>query len=435
MKIFFRTIHLYLGLAAGLVITVTCLSGAILAFEEELQHTIHHERYYVQPSGQRMPVSQLVEQFSVAVPSAKVVNIRMYNASDRTVEIVYRPKKKGNLRNVRNVENVENVNNEGNTGKESKEVNHVKEGKKNHEGKEGREHPGNEHKKGNNGSKGKKEEGKPKQEENLRAYINPYTGDILALVDPKKSFFGTVEGLHRRLLAEDTGKLIVGISTSVFLFIIITGITLWWPANMNMLKQRLSIKRSAGWKRTNHDWHIVLGFYCSLFLFAFAFTGLAWSFKWFNDSIYTLTGSPLKNAEPPQSTAVEAEKTATMYDTAMYVAASGYRDAIFYQVNLPKDEAGSIAINVLPANAPHKNATDALYFDQYTGRQIGKLAFTERSKGARIRSFFLPVHTGAIIGMPGRILAFIATFLGSTFPTTGVIMWINRTRKKRKNKA
>jgi uncharacterized iron-regulated membrane protein len=65
------------------------------------------------------------------------------------------------------------------------------------------------------------------------------------------------------LLAEDIGKLIVGISTSIFLFILLTGIVLWWPKNIKKLKQRVKLKLSAGWKRINHDLHISIGFFFS----------------------------------------------------------------------------------------------------------------------------------------------------------------------------
>src|SRR3569833_678630 len=44
MKIFFRRIHLYLSLAAGLVILTACLTGAILVFEKDLQMSFNKEK-------------------------------------------------------------------------------------------------------------------------------------------------------------------------------------------------------------------------------------------------------------------------------------------------------------------------------------------------------------------------------------------------------
>ena len=86
----------------------------------------------------------------------------------------------------------------------------------------------------------------------------------------------------------------------------------------NILKQRLKIKSAAGWKRLNHDLHIVLGFYTSIFLFVFAFTALAWSFEWFNKGIYKVTASSMKPPEPPTSV-YEENKKPLSFDTAFAI--------------------------------------------------------------------------------------------------------------------
>ena len=52
--------------------------------------------------------------------------------------------------------------------------------------------------------------------------------------------------------------------------------------------------------------------------------------------------------------------------------------------------------------------------------------------GQRIRGLFKPVHTGAIFGWPTKLLAFVFSLLGATFPVTGTIMWLNRRRKNRR---
>jgi uncharacterized iron-regulated membrane protein len=236
------------------------------------------------------------------------------------------------------------------------------------------------------------------------------------------------------LLAGDTGKLIVGVSTSMFLFILITGIVLWWPQNRKILKQRLSLKWNAGWKRINHDWHIVIGFYTAIFLFAFAFTGLAWSFKWFNDGIYWITGSENKRPEPPKSTVLEGT-AALSFDQAYTMARKQMPDAEYYTISRPQEADASVTVTVMPADAIHERATHQLFYDKYTGEQLGQLLYQERSLGQRVRTTFYPVHVGSIGGLPGRIIAFISCLAGFTFPITGVILWINRLRKnKKKNK-
>ncbi len=99
---------------------------------------------------------------------------------------------------------------------------------------------------------------------------------------------------------------------------------------------------------------------------------------------------------------------------------------------MAKDSVEAVNVTALPEDAMHESATDAVYLDQYTGNVIGKMDFGDRSLGAQVRSSFKPVHTGSIWGTPSKILAFIVCLLGVTFPVTGTIMWINRTRKKKR---
>jgi uncharacterized iron-regulated membrane protein len=197
------------------------------------------------------------------------------------------------------------------------------------------------------------------------------------------------------------------------------------------MQRRLRIKWNAGWKRINHDMHLVFGFYSAIFLFIFAFTGLAWSFEWFNKGIYTVTNSSMQPPPPPRSTYV-ADAKPVSFEQVLSTAKAIAPGAVVYNVSAAKDSTDAIAVSMLGNNAVHENATDAIYVDQYSGQVIGRLAFAERSLGARVRSTFKPVHTGSIWGTPSKIVAFIVCLLGVTFPVSGTIMWYNRTRKKAK---
>ena len=358
MKKWFRRIHLYLGLSAGLVIMVSCFTGAVLVFEEELQHAFHKERYDVKIEGKPLPVETLLARLKQKEPKAVVTRVQVFADPARSVVINYNG------------------------------------GKKN------------------------------------QAFINPYTAEVIELYKYQDSFFYTIFAIHRWLLGGDIGKLIVGISTLLFVFILTTGLILWWPKSSKILLQRLKIKSDAGGKRFTHDLHIVLGFYSAIFLFVFAFTGLAWSFEWFNKGIYKITNSPVKGPKPPQSTFVAGEKIIDL-DRVLDVAKQQIPGVVFYTINLPKDSIEAITISSLNTSAPHTSATDAFYLDQYSGKKIGQLSFNDRSTGAKVRATFKPVHTGSIWGLPSKIIALGVCLLGTSFPITGKLIWINRTRKKK----
>ena len=87
MKKFLRNVHLWLGIASGAVISVVCLTGAILVFEAELQQVIYPERFAVTPRGERLPLEQLervVREMAVE-GGAEPASVRLYRDRERTV--------------------------------------------------------------------------------------------------------------------------------------------------------------------------------------------------------------------------------------------------------------------------------------------------------------------------------------------------------------
>jgi uncharacterized iron-regulated membrane protein len=95
MKVFFRRIHLYLGLAAGLVITISCLTGALLVFEKELTEAFNHSRYYVQPAGARLPLDKVAALVKEQVPGAGISRIQVFADPSRTMQVLLEEGKKG----------------------------------------------------------------------------------------------------------------------------------------------------------------------------------------------------------------------------------------------------------------------------------------------------------------------------------------------------
>lgn len=143
--------------------------------------------------------------------------------------------------------------------------------------------------------------------------VDPYTGKVLATIPEKSRFFSVILDLHRHLILGEVGKFITGCSCLVFVFMLISGLILWWPKKIKNLKQRLTIKWSASFKRVNWDFHSNFGFYSFLFLLIISLTGLTWSFKWFENGIYLLADGtakkPSAKVENPTKVDPKIDKT------------------------------------------------------------------------------------------------------------------------------
>jgi uncharacterized iron-regulated membrane protein len=385
MKLFFRNIHLYLSLAAGLVIMIACVTGAILVFEKELQETFHPERYKVSDQGSQIDLSKLVQKAKEELPESELVSVKVYSEPTRTVEIYLSSPEK----QERRVDN-------------------------------------------NSKAQGIEKSGRPTPIKATHiAYVNPYTASVIEVFSLKGAFFHIIIQVHRWLLGKNDGigKYIMGVSTFIFMFIIVTGIILWWPRTRKILAQRTQVKWDGNWKRLNHDLHLVLGFYSSIFLFVFAFTAMTWSFQWFNKGIHKITNSSVVFSQPAVS--VSDGKSPVTIDASVKTIKSAVKNAVYYLLQPPLDSSGVYTVYLLPKDRPEMKF-DTYYLDQYSGTIKGGLKFSERNAGEKVRSYLKPIHTSSIFGLPSKILGFIVCLCGITFPITGLIMWINRLRAERK---
>ncbi|MBJ6144911.1 PepSY domain-containing protein [Hymenobacter sp. BT559] len=406
MKLFFRRIHLYLGLVSGLFLVVVCLTGSILVFEEELEHAFHRERYVVEAATTpRLSLAQLTAAVRAAKPKARINGFKVYADPTRTVEV--------------------NLGGAGRPGGPQGEPRGA--GMASQAERQGQR--GGERSPAGGPAKG----GPGKGDRGPTLFLNPYTGAVLGEFNKQQSFFHFIEEIHRGLVAGRVGKLVMGINSSIFVFILGTGLVLWWPATRRALSSRLRVKWDASWKRVTYDWHTALGFYSSVFLLIMALTGVGMAFDWVGKGINTLTHSPQQRPEPPTSTLPAGLAPAAFgADAALALARQQAPDAKSYILQLPKAPDGSVQVGILRPGALMERATDDVYLDQYTGQVLRQQAYAEKPVGQRIRGLFKPIHTGAIFGWPTKVLAFVVVLLGATFPITGTLMWLNRTRKSRK---
>ncbi len=99
------------------------------------------------------------------------------------------------------------------------------------------------------------------------------------------AFLSFVMKLHRWLLDDSRtiGKLITGISTLFFVFILISGLGIYWPKKWK--RSNFTVHSNKGIRRMLFDLHAVLGVYAFVILLLCSLTGLMWSFKWYNQFI------------------------------------------------------------------------------------------------------------------------------------------------------
>lgn len=260
-------------------------------------------------------------------------------------------------------------------------------------------------------------------------YVNPYTGEIQGTVSMEEDFFGVVLKIHRSLYLGDVGKKITGISAIIFLLMLISGIILWWPKKLKRIKEKLVIAIRANKSRRNYDLHSVLGFYASIFLLFIVLTGLIWSFKSVENSMYWITGS--KKEEKKIKSNYSGNKSTLSLQKILDVIQKGSGGDNNYFISLPEDSVGVIRFRVQTPNELYLVKRNQYSFDQYEYKLLRIDQYDEASLGDKIKMNLYNIHTGKILGLAGQIVNFIASLIAASLPITGFMIWKRRNKSRK----
>lgn len=367
--------HLFLGLISGIVVFIVGVTGCIYAFIDEIKPIVYEERLFIEnPERKR---KSLAEQFMSA-----------RNALDKTLSIyvIYLANENNRTTQFR----ANSVKNETGIWYWN-------------------------------------------DKDYRTYYIDPYSLGIVMSEDSVFEFFNFIVALHTSLLLKpEIGEPIVGYAVLIFVITLITGLVLWIPKRVKGLRQRLWFqwKSTTRWKRKNYDLHSILGFYVMIFALTIALTGLTWAFDWIDDTLQWFANGGKKTEVKTQKIVSDVSQGAitNSLDIVHADLKIQFPEARSYTFSLPKDEIGPISVFV---NNGNRRDNILIRFDQYSGKELKRYPFDEKTNGQKLSSFYYDIHVGAIFGLPGKILAFFASLISASLPITGFLIWWGRKKKKK----
>ncbi|UOE49951.1 PepSY domain-containing protein [Mucilaginibacter sp. SMC90] len=381
-------LHLWLGLGSGVIVFIVCITGCIWVFNEEITGLLEPESKIAYQAKPVLTPSALVDIGSKAYP--KLVPF-------------YANYQQGKVINL------------------------------------GLRKPGKPVRRGGGGGGG------------VLLKIDPYTGKIVGKEISKKGdvdFFRFILNGHRALwLPYNIGRPIVDYATLIFVVLLITGLIWWYPKKWNKSTRDKSfkVKWNASFKRLNIDLHNVFGFYAMIFLLAIALTGMVFGISWFSDGLYWVTtgGQKIKEFRRFKSDSLQRanayEPKVAMDILWEKVVAENPRSKGFYY-NFPDmaNAETTIGITVYPTAGQFYNSR-SYTFDQYTLKPIVRndaysIPYEKAGAGQKLRKMNYDIHIGAILGLPGKVLAFLVTLIGASLPVTGFLIWWGKRNKKSSKK-
>ncbi|SFF08823.1 PepSY-associated TM helix domain-containing protein [Thermoflexibacter ruber] len=286
--------------------------------------------------------------------------------------------------------------------------------------------------------------------------IHPYSGALIGVRDMETDFLNAVEHIHTSLLLGDIGSEIIKWNVLIFFILLITGLVLWFPKNVQVLKQALTVKWSAKWRKVNYDFHSIYGFYMSWILLPIALTGIWWTFDSVKDFVYWASNSKqiykekIVSEVPKSLQNIDIQKTNSninqlhdFFDEKIMERKSLIQQCYLHAakqgegfnqvfINLPQDSLATIRVLFrYPYTSLVRNQSN-FYYDQYSGKLLRVDLYQNYSTGDKIRSSNYDLHTGKMFGIVGKILAFLASLFATSLPITGFLIWYNKRNYKKK---
>lgn len=377
-------LHLWLGLSVGLIIFIVALTGTMYVFKDEIQSILRKDAIYVKKesiSQHTLPIELLREKVSRKLNEQyPISSMEIPLDKTKSYKFLY-------------------------IEKDKKAWNYFKQIKI-----------------------------------NKSVYVNPYTGEILAVYNEKYDIFPILKSIHWSLLLNsDWGKYVVGIPVCIFILMLITGIIMWWPKNKKMRKGRLTFdwKNVKTWKRKNYDLHNVLGFYTSFIALIMSLSGIYFAYPWVENVVnISLSGSlelPKKKEIKSHDSLLTKEKN--IFDITAQETRQLYANCSSFRIPLNGKNKKGKALKNIPITVYGESGKFSirhqLAFDSYSGKLLSNKPHQSLNNAEQYANANYDVHTGSYFGLFGKIIWFLAGLTCTSLPITGFVIWWGKQRKSK----
>ena len=360
-----RKVHLFLGLATGLIVFILALTGVCLSFQDEIRDFGADYKTVPKESKPFLTASEVKEIAQTIFPD-KAIHGSVFGKATDAIEVIFY-------------------------------------------------------------------EAEP--EFYYKVYLNPYSGAVLHKEDCLSGFLAFALQGHKTLwLPKSIGAVLVSYGTFLFLIVLVSGLLLWWPKNKRHFKQTLQVKwtKRTSLKKKIIQIHTILGVYLSLFALIIGITGSIIGLNWFYFIVFKAVGGSkapqfiipnnisTPNGNPSDTIALDQLIPRIKKDIPNYQN---------LELHYPETDSTAIYVEVSYSQGIYYDS-DYRFYDQHTLQEIKPNSIYGIYKDSDFADKTIRIaydtHVGAILGLFGKIIVFLASFLISILPVTGLLIWWKR---------
>ena len=257
---------------------------------------------------------------------------------------------------------------------------------------------------------------------------NTRTGRFLQSVLYWHRWFA-LEGEHRII-----GRTFTATANLGFLFLLASGLYLWWPSSRGRAAWRhaLWFRRGVSGRARDFNWHNVIGFWSAVPLAIIVASGVTISYQWAADLVHRLAGDtpPFQQSPRPWQSGAGggpsvAPDPATPLVELQALAAKAVAETPGWRtitVDLPESSRDPVVIAVDRGTGRQPSRSEDLLFDRATGELVARAGYPTFTPGFKIRRWLRFAHTGEVYGAVGQSIAGLVSLGVAVMVWTGLAM-------------
>lgn len=254
-------------------------------------------------------------------------------------------------------------------------------------------------------------------------------------------------------------KVVNGTANLIFLALVLSGLYLWWPRRWTRPRLRATLvpQLHAAGRVRDYNWHNALGFWAAIPLALIIASGAFISFRWPGQYLDLALGSAAEQRAAaaaleaaPAAAPAAASRTAASSaagtppaeraSVPAYVGAEAALatvvDAVVrtrpdwqqITITMPTGDADEVRVAVAEGNTYRPDQRYTLTLDRASGALRTSAGYADLSTARKIRAWVRFGHTGEVFGVPGQLIATLATAIGALLVWTGFALAWRRLR-------
>ena len=255
----------------------------------------------------------------------------------------------------------------------------------------------------------------------MEIMINPYTAEVVSVREWGRYFTSFIYLFHYTFMLGHNAELILGFLAILMLVNVVVGAYYAWPRTPKLWRWLLArnnkITPTLGrFRRT----HLLTGLISLPVFIVIIISGISLIFPAQTKSLFN---------RPVKANPIVEKHTNQIVNEDLWLQSSQkyWPDKQWQRINFPIPQRQSVEIRLNDKNDPRKTSgSNVLWLNPYSNSVLAEQAYQPLTVRQKTAYWLFPLHNGEAFGLSGRILIFISGLLTTALAIAGGCLWYRR---------